>query len=106
MFHLNKYDASCFFHKKVGASDFYHASIQFVSTYLYVISHFNMLLFPFFVAIYYTMTKDDDPNCMLKSRFSAARLRDIVLGLKEPRRKLITDRGWGVLGLKVFPISV
>jgi hypothetical protein len=56
-----------------------------------------MLLFPFFVAIYYTMTKDDDPNCMLKSRFSAARLRDIVLGLKEPRRKLITDRGWGVL---------
>jgi hypothetical protein len=47
MFHLNKYDASCFSHKKIGASDFYHASTQFVSTYLYVISHFNMLLIVF-----------------------------------------------------------
>jgi hypothetical protein len=34
---------------------------------------------------------------MLKSRFSAGRLRDRILGIKPPRRKLIIDRGWGVL---------
>jgi hypothetical protein len=49
------------------------------------------------------MTKDvkaakvTEPDCMLKSRFAAARLRDIVLGFNDNRRKLIVDRGWGVL---------
>jgi hypothetical protein len=56
----------------------------------------NMLLI-FFAAIIHKMTKDADPNCVLKSRFSAARLRDIVLGFKYPRRILVIDRGWGVL---------
>jgi hypothetical protein len=42
-------------------------------------------------------TKDVDPDCMLKSRFAAARLRDIVIGLKDPRRELIINRGWGFL---------
>jgi hypothetical protein len=42
-------------------------------------------------------TKDVDPDCMLKSRFAAARLRDIVIGLKDPRRELIINHGWGFL---------
>jgi hypothetical protein len=42
--------------------------------------------------------KDKDTDCMLKSYFSKARLREIVLGLKgNPRRKLIINPGWGVL---------
>jgi hypothetical protein len=43
------------------------------------------------------MTKNPEPDCMLKSRFSAARLRDIVLGLSDHRRNLIIARRWGVL---------
>jgi hypothetical protein len=35
------------------------------------------------------VTKDGDPYCILKSRFSAAQLRDIVLGLKDPQRNII-----------------
>jgi hypothetical protein len=38
----------------------------------------------------YKMTKDVELDCILKSHFSAARLRDIVIGLKNPRRELIT----------------
>ncbi|KAM0844467.1 hypothetical protein ACQ4PT_057029 [Festuca glaucescens] len=48
--------------------------------------------------------KISDPDCMLKSCFSAALLRDIALGLKDNRRKLIIDRGWGVL-LDIFSFS-
>uniref|UniRef100_A0ACD5Z924 Uncharacterized protein n=1 Tax=Avena sativa TaxID=4498 RepID=A0ACD5Z924_AVESA len=41
--------------------------------------------------------KDVEPESRLKSRFSGSRLRDIVLGLKKPRKDLIRNRGWGVL---------
>ena len=45
----------------------------------------------------YNNMKDFDQTCMVKSQFAAGRLKDIVKGLDEKQRKLITDRGLGVL---------
>lgn len=36
-------------------------------------------------------------ECLLKSRFAAGRLHDVVLGMPEKRKKYIRQRGWGNL---------
>ena len=49
--------------------------------------------------------KESVPHCMVKSCFSAGRLSKIVNNLLQPRRDLITARGWSVL-LDVAAFSV
>ena len=41
--------------------------------------------------------KEDEPQCMLKSRYAAGRLHDLVIGMDEKWKELICNRGWANL---------